>query len=248
MHLGDEQIQRLLHGELHDGVESEARYHLTTCAPCLRRFDEAGREEGEIYALLERVDHPVPRVQPRALMVSRSLALKGDWKRKAAIIVLALGGAGVAYAAPGSPLPALVRSIGKALTRRSASPAVSAPSAAKEPQPTGGIEVAPGERFTIRFTSLQAHGVATIVLSDTPEIVARTVNGTATFMTDVDRLTISNDGSTADYQLQIPRGAAWIEVRVASRRVLLKRAAEIQSDVQADTLGRYVLLLSRPVR
>lgn len=248
MHLGDEQIHRLLHGELQDVVESEVRNHLAACAPCRRRFDDAGREEAEICALLERIDHPVPRMQPRSLMVSRSHAPKGDWRRKAAVIALALGGAGVAYAAPGSPLPAWARIIGAALAGRSASPTVPAPSATEEPAPTGGIEVAPGDRFTIRFTSLQAHGMATIALSDAPEIVARTVNGTATFMTDVDRLTISNDGSTADYHIQIPRGAAWIEVRVASCRVLLKRGAEIQSDVQADALGRYVLPLISPER
>ena len=248
MHLGDEHIQRLLHGELHDVAENDVREHLATCTPCRQRFDEAGREEAEIYSMLERVDHRVPRTQPPSLMVSRSPASKGDWRRKAAVIALALGGAGVAYAAPGSPLPVWIRTLGAALAGRSASPPVSAPTSTEESEATGGIEVVPGDRFTIRFAAQQAHGIAMIIVGDTPEIVARTVNGTASFMTDVDRLTISNDGSTADYQIQIPRGAAWIDVRVASRRLLLKRGAQIQSDVQADTLGRYVLPLTHPER
>jgi hypothetical protein len=244
MHLGDEQIQRLLHDELGDAVGIEVRDHLETCAPCRQRLDEAGREESEIYSLLSRVDHTAPATQPRSLMVRRSPVPTRNWRRKAAVVVLAVGGAGVAYAAPGSPLPAWIRSIVAAVSGRSAAPSVPVSPSPAQPAQTSGIAVTPGDRFTIRFTSLQARGTASITLTDTPEIVARSVNGIASFVTDVDRLTISNDESAADYEIQIPRAAAWVEVRVAARRLLLKRGAEIESDVSADSLGRYLLPLT----
>jgi len=244
MHLGDEEIQRLLHREFDAAVRSEALAHLDACSPCRERFDEAGRDEVEIYSLLSRVDHPVPKVQPRSLMVSRSPAPEGDWRRKVALIALAVGGAGVAYAAPGSPLPSWIRSIGAALARRTAAPTVPARPSPTEPTPTSGIAVVPGDRFTIHFSSVQARGAATVILTDERDIVARSVSGTATFMTDVDRLTISNGGSTADYEIRVPRSAPSVDIRVAAHRLLLKRGDQIHSDIPADTLGRYILPLT----
>src|SRR6185295_12406514 len=99
------EIQRLLHGEVDGGARTQALAHLEGCSTCRQLVDEAGRDEVEIFAVLSRVDHPVPKVEPRLLVAMRSTAAGGGWKRKAAVIALALGGAGVAYAAPGSPLP-----------------------------------------------------------------------------------------------------------------------------------------------
>jgi hypothetical protein len=243
MHLGDEEIQRLLHGEIVGGVPSEVLHHLETCAACRELIEDARREEKEIYALLSHVDHPTPEILPRSLMVRDSARSSGTWWRKAAIIALAVGGAGVAYAYPGSPLPGWIRNLGAVISRRTTPPAVPAVSA-PEPIPSGGIAVTPQGRFTIGFSSVQSRGVAVIVLTGGPDIVARSANGSATFMTDVNRLTISNDGSTADYQIQIPPGATWVEVRVANRRVLLKRGNEVQTHVEPDSLGRYVFPLT----
>jgi hypothetical protein len=248
MHLGDEEIQRVLHGEIESAVRGEALEHLDACSSCRQRLDDAGREEAGIYALLSHVDHPVPEVHPQSLMVARSAAPTGGWRRKAALIALAVGGAGVAYAAPGSPLPGWINRIGAIMARHAAAPAVPTAPSPSESTPSGGIAVTPHDRFTIGFTSVQTSGTATVILTDGHDIIARSANGTATFMTDVDRLTISNEASAADYEIQVPRGAPWVEIRVAARRLLLKRGAEVLSDVPADTLGRYVLSLTRSER
>jgi hypothetical protein len=247
MHLGDEEIQRWLHGEIDGVARSEAARHLEGCSTCRQRLEEAGRDEAEIFALLSAVDHPAPKVSPDILMVSRSAT--ASWIRRAALIALAVGGAGVAYAAPGSPVPDWIRSIGAVLANRPASPvAAPEPPSPSDAAPTGGIAVAPHDRFSIRFASEQARGTAAVTLYDGPDIVARSVNGVARFMTDVDRLTVSNEGSAADYDIQVPRNATWVEVRVAGRRLLLKRGADVESDVRADSVGRYVLPLTRSER
>ena len=244
MHFGDEEIQRLLHGEIDGALRSQVLEHVEACLPCRQRVEEARRDEAEIYALMGHADHPTPEVHPQSLIGTRSRAPAADWKRKAALITLVVGGAGVAYATPGSPLPGWIRSLGAVLSRApsaSTTPSTATPS---ESAPMGGIAVTPRARFTIRFASAQASGIATVTLTDGPDIVARSVNGTATFMTDVDRLTISNARSTADYEIQIPRSATWVEIRVATRRLLLKRGTEVQSDLRADSLGRYMLPLT----
>ncbi len=67
MHLDEEQVQRLLHGELSRPVETSAREHLAGCSDCRRRVAEAQREEEEVYALLSHVDHPGPRIDAGAV-------------------------------------------------------------------------------------------------------------------------------------------------------------------------------------
>jgi hypothetical protein len=83
-----------------------------------------------------------------------------------------------------------------------------------------------------------------VSLADGPNIVARVFSGTATFTTAVDRLTIQNDGSTADYEIELPRDAPWVEILVGTRRLILKEGDRITADIAADAQGRYVLSLS----
>ncbi|MGH7672815.1 MAG: zf-HC2 domain-containing protein, partial [Gemmatimonadales bacterium] len=100
MHLDDEQVQRLLHRELAPPVETSVRAHLAQCASCRGRVAEAEREETEVYALLRHVDDPPPPVDARAV-VARARARGLGRLRWAAGVLLALGLAGAAYAAPG---------------------------------------------------------------------------------------------------------------------------------------------------
>lgn len=62
MHLDDELIQRLVHGELVTRDEAVATRHLDSCAGCRLRVAEAEREEGQIFELLRQLDHPLPDV------------------------------------------------------------------------------------------------------------------------------------------------------------------------------------------
>ena len=70
--------------------------------------------------------------------------------------------------------------------------------------------------------------------------------GWATFTTDVDRLTIENRGSTADYEIELPHGAPWMEIGVGERRLLFKQGDRLVTNAPADARGRYILPLAPP--
>ena len=49
IHLDDERLQRLLHGELDTAAAAAARDHLAGCAACAARLDEAERDEQAVF-------------------------------------------------------------------------------------------------------------------------------------------------------------------------------------------------------
>lgn len=240
MHLEEEQVQRLLHGE---PVASAVRAHVAECAACAARVAEAQREEGRVFALLSLVDAPVsrPSVDAHGLAI-RARRLVAPWLRRAAAAVLALAAAGAAYAIPGSPVPAWVDRV---VAWVGATSSGEAPPGGGGGDPSG-IAVVPGPRFTIVFAVEQARGGVTVWLTGGAEIVARRLGGPATFTTDVDRLTVENAGATADYEIELPRGAPWVEIRVGARRVLLKEGLRIATEAPEDARGRFLVPLAPP--
>lgn len=251
MHLDPEQIQRLLHGQLAGGVggsvESSARAHLAACEECRARFAQAEREEHEVYALLRAVDHEPPPVDARAL-VRRSRGRALGPMRWAAGALLALGVAGAAYAMPGSPVRAWVKTVEHRIAGRPA-PAPQTPTpAVSQPPALAGVAIAPGRQLRIVFTSYQAAGELRVSLTDSAEVSARAPAGAATFTADGDRIVIANDEGTATFEIQIPRAAAWIEIHVGGSRVLLKRGPDVAAARPAAQPGVWVLPLQRPDR
>jgi hypothetical protein len=130
----------------------------------------------------------------------------------AAVVLLALGVAGVAYAAPGSPLRQWAHAV--AVWLRGETP---------QPEASGaGIAVAPGQNLIILFTSTQREGSARVSLTDRADVVVRAPVGAATFSLEADRLVIDNKHSRASFEIQIPRAARRVEIRVAGARRFLK--------------------------
>ena len=236
MHLEDEQIQRLLHGELAAAAEAAVRGHLAACADCRGKLEEAEREEERIFDLLHRMDHAPPAADAETV-AARARGEAVRWRRWAAGVALTLTAAGAAYAAPGSPLPALVARVAEWVAGSAPRPA--------EPGPAG-IAVEPSERFTIVFGTPQIRGAVAVSLTEGSRIVARRLSGTATFTTGADYLTIENGGSTADYEVELPRSTPWVEIRLGARRLLLKDGTHVVTDAPVDAGGRYLLALATP--
>jgi hypothetical protein len=160
--------------------------------------------------------------------------------------VIAAALAGAAYAIPGSPLPALLRqAAGWVAGNTPPAPPAEEPTTSRPV--TSGIAVPVDGPFTILIAEPQAEGVVTISLTEAAGIVARVLGGAAAFTTDADRLTIDNHGSTASYEIELPRGAARVEVHVGSRRLFLKDGDHIVAETPADVSGRFTLSLS-PLR
>lgn len=243
MHLNDEQIQRWLHDELDTPTRASLAQHLAECEACTRKIALADAEEKSIFDLLGHLDHPAPRVDAAAFARRRGAWV--TWGRRAAGIAVAAMLAGAAYAIPGSPLPALVKKVTQWATGSESSTPASSDSLATAATPvTSGIAVPVGSRFSIDFIVEQTSGTVAVSLTEGPNVVVRVFGRSVTFTTDVDRLTIDNRSSTADYEIEIPRSAASVTVSIAGRQMALKDGDTFASQLPLDARGRHVFSLS----
>lgn len=240
-HLDHEQVQRLLHRELTPQLEALLRDHLGTCGPCRGCVAAAQREEDEVLTLLAQVDHPTPNIEVAAV-VARARRPRVIWTRWAAGGLLAVGVAGAAYAVPGSPARGWVDAVVARWTQ-APSPVV-APGAPVVVAPgIGGVAVAPGWSFVVLFQSAQPTGEVRVTVTDGNDVVVQAPSGAATFTSNPDHLVIDNRGSVADFDIEIPRGAPRIEIRIGDRRIFFKEGARITT-VVADT-GPYRIPLAQ---
>jgi hypothetical protein len=180
-------------------------------------------------------------------VAARAGARGPAWGRWAAALLIALGLAGGAYALPGSPLPALVQAVVAWIgggPEPSPPPPPSPPPEAPDPG-IGGIAVAPGTSLTILFATFQTEGAARVRLSDGAEVVVRAPIGAAAFSSGSDRLVIDNAGSSATFEIQIPRAAPLVEILVGGSRLFLKEGSRVTVEGAADARDLYVLPLSR---
>ena len=231
MHLDVEQLQRFLDGELSAPEATAAREHLAQCAACRRRVAEAQQADAEVRAQLRQLDHEAPRITA-AQIAARARAGEGARGapgvrrlRWAAGIVLALGLAGAAYAAPGSPVRAWVRA---ALAWVSGKPDTTS-AQRPGPEPRSGIAVAPGQALVIAFASRQHPAEVRVSLTDGQEVVVRAPMGAATFTSDVERLVIHGTGNVAGavFEIEIPRTAPRVEIQVQGERRFLKQGPAV---------------------
>lgn len=175
------------------------------------------REDKAVYALLRHLDHPAPPLDAQTI-AARARRRRFAPARRAAGIILTLGVAGAAYAAPGSPLPAWVKSATDWIA-----------GGPERPTETGvsGLAIAPGRALVIRFRSPQDAGRVMVSLTDGAEVRVRAPIGAATFTSDVDQLVIDNRGPAATFAIEIPRSAPRVEIRVGDKPIYLKEGSRI---------------------
>jgi hypothetical protein len=238
MHLNEEQIQRLLHGELPGSDEPLVRGHLGVCSECRSKLEEAEREETWVSQRLRRLDHRQPQVSVENVLAHRAWLPR--WGRWAASIILALAAAGVAYAVPGSPLPRLLSRIIHP-THREAS---TEPRRQVGLDPRSGIAVDPGDRLTIAFQIGRARDSAIVTLANRADVAVRARGGSISFSSDPDRLSIRNQGGSARFEIMVPRAARAVEIRSGTRRIWSKQGTRIVTKARRDSKGRYLLSLT----
>ena len=246
-HLDEEQVQRLLHGEL---LESEVpmRDHLGECAACRSRIAMAEREERRVLDLLQHLDHSAQSVDLEVMTFARRRPLNGPLVRWAAGILLTLAAGSAVYAAPGSPLRAWVERFtgaNGASEKRSVNPVTPNVDPLRGADDVvQGIAVDPGDGFTIEFAAAQDGSAAVVSLTDATEIVVRAVGAAATFTSDLNRIVVAGAARTARFEIEIPRRAPRVEIRVGDRRAFLKNGATIVAASAPTADGRYTVRLS----
>ncbi len=257
MHLDEERIQRFLHGELDARERSAVSSHLATCGACAQRVAEAEREEREVFDLLTALDHAAPRGDAGAVMqtgekgMHRMNAHRNPWARRAALFVLIVALGGAAYAIPGSPVPAWLQKIGSALRGDGGQAPVDESSPADtdtittEAPSVSGLAIPPTKSFAIVFAVPQETGNVFLTATDGFNVVIRAVGGTPKFtLTSADRLDVDNTGLSASYEIEVPRSAKYVELRVGGRHVILKDGLRIGEDLPLDDEGRHVIALT----
>src|SRR5688572_615987 len=168
MHPDLEQLQRYLHGELPPLRAEVVRKHLSACAECQARFDTAEREEAELNALFQQLDHvTAPTTVNEIVVAARKTGF--NWYKRAAVVLLALGVAGTAYAIPGSPVRAWVRSL--LVWNQASRPALPSAPEVEPSTDHAGIEVEPGSYLMIDFTAQQNQGDAVVSLTDSGKVI-----------------------------------------------------------------------------
>jgi hypothetical protein len=257
MHPDDEVIQRLAHGELAAAKGRAVAEHLRACSGCRERRARLDEEDEQLDALLRHLDAPQPRVtleqvvararESQVAQGSRSMPATAPprrglpWVRWAAAIVIALGVASGAYAAPGSPLPGWLDAV-QAWMRGGSQAASSGASSTPEPSRSpAGIAVDPGRSLAIVFASPQESGSLTILLGEGTQVVVRATGGAPGFGSELDRIVIENQGSTSDFEIEIPRGAPRVEVLVGQVRVFLLEGSRVTTRGASGDDGRFTV-------
>ncbi|HET9251061.1 MAG TPA: zf-HC2 domain-containing protein [Candidatus Eisenbacteria bacterium] len=238
-HLDDGRIQALLDGEVPPGEAASARAHAAGCPECSRRLEDAGEEGRLVSALLARLDSPTPRVEVGDIVASaagtpsREVRDRRPWSRWAAAVLLALGVGGVAYAIPGSPVRQWVDDLIPKVFVRWARPGAG-PSGTDNPSASlGGIAVKPGPTFLISFPRASG-GVARISLGDGELVVVRAPAGAASYESAHNRLVV-HAAAPAIFEIEIPRSATRLEIRVAGARIFLKEGARSEPDLSGSS-------------
>ncbi len=240
MHLDDEQLQRFLHRELNADSRRSAGEHLTTCAECRERLFELERDQKEVYRLFQSVDSPPPRVTAADVVAAGARTSHFEWGRLAAGILLAAALAGGAYAMPGSPLRDWMRGA----RDRIQGPA-RPPKLVESPIPLmAGLAVPPGEGLVILFERAAPLSTAHVSLGEEAEVRVRGPSGGATFGSEADTLRIGNRDSTATFEIEIPRAARKVEIRVAGTRIFLKDGTRIVAPGAGEDEEVYLLPLA----
>lgn len=236
MHLDREQVELALDADVRQA--SDVEQHLRTCSECQARLDQARHEDAWIRERLGLLDHVLPPITARIVVARAGRSWRG-WQRLAAGIILALAAAGAAYAAPGSPLPGLIRRLVHGPVPASSPREI--PSLPDTLVSQAGIAVAPGDRLTIEFASPEPGDTAVVSLSDDSEVTIRVSGGKTSFASESNRLIVKQSGAPARFEIRVPRAAPVVELKVGERSILTKRSSKVTTDVEPDRAGRYLL-------
>jgi hypothetical protein len=245
MHLDEEQVQRAADGELGElavAATQALRAHLGQCATCRARVSEAELDARGVNALLETLDVAVPPVTAASIARRAAAARRRFAWRRAAVLLLVAGSAAAAWAAPGSPVPRLVRQVlgTSERVRPTERKTPAAPVAAMVP----GISVPAGSALRIEFPEGLRDASAVVSLIDGEEVQVRVTRGLATFSSGQDRLQITASGDSVRFEIGIPRAAPLVEVLVGARRVFVKQGDRLPSAARAQAGEPYTISLS----
>jgi anti-sigma factor RsiW len=238
MHLDDESLERLLHGELDPGLVSTARSHLASCPSCEARLEESRALESRLFGLLGTLDHEAPGIDWNSALNPPSTRARAGSRIAASIAFLLLAG-GILYALPDSPVRGWIDRLRGMDATEAPTPGIGSRSEIETP--VSGLRVRPAGAFEIDFEDSQAIGAIRLRLVRTPEVEIRVLGSPVRLESGTDRVSVSNANSQSSYEILVPESAASIRLRVDGKEVFLTQWGEVQSAGLPDSTGFYVL-------
>jgi hypothetical protein len=227
-HLDDGTIGALLHDELPPATGDQARSHIAECASCRSLLERAREEDRWTREHLARLDVPAPRANLAGIrQASRRQRAARHWRR-AALIVVVVGGASLAWAL--TPLPEFARR----LLSPGAVPQRPIPTSATQQDtvavnPVTGISVVPTERLVIAFDAWQEAGEIQIRLADRVDVSLVALDGEVRLESREGMVIVHNRDARATYDVEVPRAARDVEVTVGTTPLWHKRGDAIES-------------------
>ena len=100
----------------------------------------------------------------------------------------------------------------------------------------------PGNHFAIVFSGVVPAGSARLSLTSGADLLVRALDG-ANFQSDVDRLLVESKTPGAKFEVEIPRSAPSVEIRVGGRIVFRKDSSRIATNAPISADGSYRLML-----
>lgn len=233
MHLDQETLSRLVDGELTEDRKRRAEAHLAECAACSVRKAELVENDEMVSALLPHGDVPTPDVDPDELIRRARPASPRRMLRWAAALVLTGAGAGAAYAAPGSPLPAWLGWGGDGQVERE-TPDVQA-------QPTAsGLMLPLDQPLTVAFEGVTGPGAIIVTTRPAPGTSIESVRAGVSFGSDAGVITVSQrEPSSGDFVLNVPPDAASVRVLLDGRQVWGFSGGTIETAMTESPDGSY---------
>ncbi len=206
---------------------------------------DAMGSDDSLAMLLRAVDHPVPTISIDTIMSrARRRTRWHAWLGAAAVLFAA--GAAAAAVSPST----VVRYVRAVLAHQRAEiagiarrPAVSSATARRPAQAVRGVSFVPGNRVDIAFRDRQATGVLRVRIADVPSVQLSHDSSVAAYTLTATGVMVDNAGSSASYELVIPRNVARARVVVGARTVLIKEADRVTSTGIRDTAGDYVIAI-----
>jgi hypothetical protein len=238
MHLDDESLERLLHGELDPGPEATVRSHLASCPSCETRLEESRALESRLFGLLGTLDHEAPEIDWNSALDPPSTRARAGSRIAASIAFLLLAG-GILYALPESPVRGWIDRLRGMDATEAPPPGIGSRSEIETP--VSGLSVRPTGTFEIDFEDSQAIGTIRLRLVETFDVEIRVLGSPVQLESGPDRVTISNAISQSSYEILVPESAASIRVRVDGEEVFFTQRGDVQSAGLPDTTGSYVL-------
>ncbi|NIN71019.1 MAG: hypothetical protein GTO46_03595, partial [Gemmatimonadetes bacterium] len=115
---------------------------------------------------------------------------------------------------------------------------------------SGGLSLVPTGEFELVFEAVQDAGTVEVSLTDESELAVRSIGGQPRYSVAPNQVRIDNAGSTADYEVLLPRSARHVRIRVGDSVVFTQQDGSIMTTAVPDAAGRYVLELVglRPTR